>query len=30
MSPKKKNWDRAVEYWSKLKSDNNAKFDKEV
>ena len=30
MSPKKSNWDKAVEYWSKLKSDPNAKFDKEV
>ena len=30
MSPKKTNWDKAVEYWSKLKSDINAKFDKEV
>ena len=30
MSPKKENWDKAVEYWSKLKSDLNAKFDKEV
>jgi len=30
MSPKKKNWDKAVEYWNKLKSDKNAKFDKEV
>ncbi len=30
MSPKKENWDKAVEYWSKLKSDSNAKFDKEV
>ena len=30
MSPKKENWDKAVEYWSKLKSDNDAKFDKEV
>jgi len=30
MSPKKKNWDKAVEYWSKLKSDPDAKFDKEV
>ena len=29
MSPKKY-WDQAVEYWSKLKSDKNAKFDKEV
>ncbi len=30
MSPKKGNWDKAVEYWSKLKSDTGAKFDKEV
>ena len=30
MSPKKNNWDMAVEDWSKLKSDNEAKFDKEV
>jgi len=30
MSPKNKNWDQAIEYWSKLKSDPNAKFDKEV
>ena len=30
MSPQKKNWDLAVEYWSKLKSDTDAKFDKEV
>ena len=30
MSPKKKNWDMAVEYWSKLKSDQDAVFDKEV
>ena len=30
MSPKKTNWDKAAEYWSKLKSDKNAKFDKEV
>ena len=29
-SPKNENWDRAVEYWSKLKSDSNAKFDQEV
>ena len=29
MSPKK-NWDQAVEYWHKLKSDSNAKFDREV
>jgi len=30
MSPKKTNWDKAVEYWNKLKSDRNAFFDKEV
>jgi 3-isopropylmalate/(R)-2-methylmalate dehydratase large subunit len=30
MSPKKKNWDKAVEYWTTLKSDPDAKFDKEV
>ena len=30
MSPKKKNWDLAVEYWSTLKSDSEAKFDREV
>jgi len=30
MSPKKKNWDKAVEYWTTLKSDSDAKFDKEV
>ena len=30
MSPKKNNWDKAVEYWSKLKSDSEAKFDQEV
>ena len=30
MSPKKNNWDMAVEYWSKLKSDPEAKFDQEV
>lgn len=30
MSPKKADWDMAVEYWSKLKSDRGAKFDKEV
>ena len=30
MSPQKKNWDRAVEYWTTLKSDPDAKFDKEV
>ena len=30
MSPKKTNWDKAVEYWLKLKSDPEAKFDQEV
>ena len=30
MSPQKKNWDRAVEYWATLKSDPDAKFDQEV
>ena len=30
MSPKKIHWDKAVEYWSKLKSDVEAKFDLEV
>ena len=30
MSPKKANWDKAVEYWPKLKSDIGAKFDREV
>jgi 3-isopropylmalate/(R)-2-methylmalate dehydratase large subunit len=29
-SPKKMNWDKAVEYWSSLKSDEGAKFDQEV
>ena len=30
MSPKKTNWDKAVEYWSTLKSDSGAKFDQEI
>jgi 3-isopropylmalate/(R)-2-methylmalate dehydratase large subunit len=30
MAPKKENWDKALDYWSKLKSDNDASFDKEV
>ncbi len=30
MSPKKENWDKALDYWSKLKSDDDANFDKEV
>ena len=29
MSPKHNNWNKAVEYWSKLKSDDNCKFNKE-
>jgi len=30
MSPKIINWDKAIEYWSSLKSDTEAKFDQEV
>jgi len=30
MSPKKTNWNKAAEYWSKLKSDQEARFDREV
>ena len=30
MSPKKTNWDKAAEYWSKLRSDTGARFDQEV
>ena len=30
MSPQKNEWDKAVEYWSKLKSDKDARFDYEV
>jgi len=30
MSPKKTNWDRAVEFWIKLNTDKDAKFNKEV
>ena len=30
MSPKKDDWNKAVEYWSNLKSDAEAKFDREV
>ena len=30
MSPKKNNWDMAVEYWSQLKSDPEAMFDREI
>jgi len=29
-SPKNKNWDQAIEYWKKLNTDSNAKFDKEI
>ncbi len=30
MSPKKDNWDKAMNYWSSLKSDSDANFDKEI
>ena len=30
MSPKNENWDKAIEYWKTLKTDNDAKFDKEI
>jgi len=30
MSPKKENWEKAIEYWSNLKSDEEANFDKEI
>ena len=30
MSPKNNNWDKALEYWSKLKSDSDASFEKEI
>ena len=30
MSPKKDKWDKALEYWNTLKTDIDAKFDKEV
>ncbi len=30
MSPKNENWDKALEYWSSLKTDQDAKFDKEI
>ncbi len=30
MSPKKDNWEKALEYWGNLKSDNGAHFDKEI
>jgi 3-isopropylmalate/(R)-2-methylmalate dehydratase large subunit len=30
MSPKKENWDQAIKYWKTLKTDTEAKFDKEI
>ncbi len=30
MSPKKENWEKALEYWSNLKSDEGANFNKEI
>ena len=30
MSPKNENWDKALNYWSILKTDNDAEFDKEI
>ena len=30
MSPKKNNWEKALEYWGNLKSDDGAHFDKEI
>ena len=30
MSPKYENWNKALEYWNSLKTDNDAKFDKEI
>ena len=30
MSNKKENWEKALEYWHSLKTDNEAKFDKEI
>ena len=30
MSPKKDKWDKAIEYWHSLKTDSDAKFDKEI
>ena len=29
-APKSHNWDKAIEYWSQLPSDDGAKYDKEV
>ena len=30
MSPKNENWNKALEYWNSLKTDDDAKFDKEI
>jgi len=30
MSPKKDKWNKAIEYWNSLKTDSDAKFDKEI
>ena len=30
MSPKKDNWEKAIDYWGNLKSDSDATFDKEI
>ena len=30
ISPKNKNWDKAIDYWKNLKTDSGANFDKEV
>ena len=30
MSPKNENWDKAMKYWESLKTDDDAKFDKEI
>ena len=30
MSPKNENWDKALEYWGQLKSDDDVSFDKEI
>ena len=30
MSPKNENWEKALKYWSNLKTDSDANFDKEI
>ena len=30
MAPKNNDWEKALEYWAKLKSDDDANFDKEI